>query len=124
MPQRRRNPVSPAKKKDQEDVTELLAGMDLEITTTDKPPRKTAAKVPRKPSVFDEALKDSVETGSWKRFEVPTRLVKSTRFELIRAARSFDMKVTTRTGPVEQSIASDEEEKTAIYFQTTWKEED
>jgi len=116
-------PVSPAKK-DQEDLTDLLAGMDLEITTTDKPPRKTAPKVPRKPSVFDDALKDSVESGAWKRVEVPTKLVKSTRFELIRAARSLDMKVTTRTGPVEQDMGSDEEEKTAIYFQAAWKEED
>lgn len=118
--------MSPAKKKkDQgEDMTELLTGLNLEIATTDKPPRKTAAKVPRKPSVFDDALKDSVESGEWKRFEIPTRLVKPTRFELIRAARSLDMKVTTRTGPVQQPINSDEEEKTAIYFQTAWKEDE
>ena len=117
--------MSPAKRKrDQgDDMNTLLAGMDLEITTTDKPPRKMAAKVPRKPSVFDAALNDSVETGAWKRVEIPTRLIKPTRFELIRAARSLDMKVTTRTGPVAQDIGSDEEELTAIYFQSVWNED-
>ena len=117
--------MTPAKntKKQTENVSETLSGLNLEITTTDKPPRKVAAKVPRKASVFDEALKDSVETETWKRFEVPTRLVKQTRFELIRAARSLDMKVTTRTGPVAQDIGSDEEELTAIYFQTKWNED-
>jgi hypothetical protein len=110
-----------AAKKDTE-LTDLLAGLDLEITTTDSPPRKTAPKVPRKPSVFDEALKDSAENARWKRFVIPADMVKPTRFELIRAARSLDMKVSTRTGPVEQSI-TDEEEKTAIYFQASWKED-
>jgi hypothetical protein len=108
--------------RDPENLAELLAGMNLKITPTENPPRKTAPKVPRKPSVFDDALKGSAETGAWQRFEIPTKLVKPTRFEVIRAARSLDMKVTTRTGPVEQSTP-DDEEKTAIFFQTTWKED-
>jgi hypothetical protein len=122
--------VSAAKKKqaeqeEQEEQLELpalLASMDLKIDATDRPPRKVAPKVPRKPSVFDDALRESADSSKWMRFEIPTKLVKSTRFELIRAARSLDIKVTTRTGPVEQSI-TDEEEKTAIYFQGTWKED-
>jgi hypothetical protein len=95
--------------------------MDLEITPAVNPPRKTAPKVPRKPSVFDEALKDSAETGEWQRAKIPTRLVKTARFEVIRAARSLDMKVKTRTGTVEQS-ATDEEAKTGLFFLATWKE--
>ena len=106
---------------EQPDIADLLAGMNLEITSTDKPPRKVAPKVPRKPSVFDEALKDSANTGKWKRFEIPTDLVKSTRFEVIRAGRSLDIKAKTRTGPAEQSV--NEKEMTAFYFQGTWKDE-
>lgn len=119
--------MSPAKKPtgkdEQQELPDLLASMNLEIAATDRPPRKVAPKIPRKPSVFDDAIKESAETGKWMRFEIPTKLVKSTRFELIRAARSLDVKVKTRTGPVETSI-TDEEEKTAIYFQGSWNEDE
>lgn len=113
--------MSPTKKDPETEA--FLASLQLDITTAEKPPRKVAPKIPRKPSVFDDALKDSAETSKWKKFEIATAMVKPTRFELIRAARSLDMKVTTRTGPVEQSV-TDEEPRTAIYFQAAWKEDD
>ena len=96
------------------DTAKLLANMDLKITT-DNPPTKAAPRTPRKPSVFDEALHDSAATSSWKRFEIPRSMVKKTRYEVIRSARSLDMKVTTRTDPIE-SVG---EPMTALYFKTT-----